>query len=77
MNCTCKEWPPGIAALNRPFITEQARAGHSLSYGLIRWRFCPWCGKRLLMCEACGFDHDVADCPTLRGIVEKATKGKA
>lgn len=49
MICKCKDWKPNIDIVNG-FIVMQANMawGNKKGYTGKPFRFCPWCGKKLV-----------------------------
>lgn len=53
MICTCAEFAPNIAKVNAPLMTAVARnPSTAKQYDGVPFRFCPWCGARLVASSA-------------------------
>ena len=50
MTCDCAEFAPNIQLVDAPRLFASARQAHdgSWDYRGVPFRFCPWCGKRLV-----------------------------
>jgi hypothetical protein len=44
-NCTCPDWEPNVNHINDAL---QMAAIHHSAYDLTSFKFCPWCGKKLI-----------------------------
>jgi len=47
--CTCKDWKPNIKIINGYITMDAIHAwGNKDGYTGKAFRFCPWCGKKLV-----------------------------
>ena len=43
--CSCLDWMPNVKAINGALVMSEI---HSNAFDLTPFRFCPWCGRKLI-----------------------------